>query len=305
MTVSQNSMTPAMGYDAAGAGQGEGQDRPPWGPWATIGLSLVVLVVFVLLQVFTGLVLFFVNMLGDPAFDAQTYLAGLENDGFLLASATTVSALLTTGLIVVLVRRRRGPSVRDYLRLEAVGVRTALVWLAATLALVAASEGLTLLLERPVVPDFMLQIYQTAGVLPLFWLAIVVMAPLFEEVFFRGFLFAGLERSRRDRRHRARLGGDPRAVRPLRHRHDLRARPLARRGAPKGPLGAADDRPARDHQPDRQLGARAAVLSRAPGEGLKGRSRRPRPARPVLRPNSTSGTRSGAAPARRPGSPPT
>jgi membrane protease YdiL (CAAX protease family) len=196
MTVSQNSMTPAMGYDAAGAGQGEGQDRPPWGPWATIGLSLVVLVVFVLLQVFTGLVLFFVNMLGDPAFDAQTYLAGLENDGFLLASATTVSALLTTGLIVVLVRRRRGPSVRDYLRLEAVGVRTALVWLAATLALVAASEGLTLLLERPVVPDFMLQIYQTAGVLPLFWLAIVVMAPLFEEVFFRGFLFAGLERSR-------------------------------------------------------------------------------------------------------------
>ena len=71
-----------------------------------------------------------------------------------------------------------------------------LPWLAATLALAAASDGLTLLLERPLVPEFMLNIYQTAGVLPLFWLAIVVMAPVFEEVFFRGFMFAGLERSK-------------------------------------------------------------------------------------------------------------
>ena len=41
----------------------------------------------------------------------------------------------------------------------------------------------------------MLNLYQTVGFLPLFWLAIVVLAPIFEEVFFRGFMFAGLERS--------------------------------------------------------------------------------------------------------------
>ena len=45
-------------------------------------------------------------------------------------------------------------------------------------------------------PTFMTESYRTAGVLPLFWLAIVVAAPLFEELFFRGFVFAGLAASR-------------------------------------------------------------------------------------------------------------
>lgn len=198
MTVNQDSVTATMDYDSPGAGPGraQGAGRPGWGPWATVGLSIVVLVVYVLLQVVAALFLFFVNMARDPAFDAQAYLAGLQNDGFLLAVATTVSALLTTGLIVLLVRLRKGPSVRDYLCLAPVGLRSALVWLAATLVLVAASDSLTLLLDRPVVPEVMVEIYRSAGVLPLFWLAVVVMAPLFEEVFFRGFLFAGLERSR-------------------------------------------------------------------------------------------------------------
>jgi membrane protease YdiL (CAAX protease family) len=199
MTVSQDSITPAAGYDAPGPVdrvEVQGVDRPPWGAWATIGLSLVVGVVFVLLQVVVTVVVFAFNLLRDPGFDAEAFFAGLGSNGFLLAVMTTVTSLLTTGVIVLLVKMRDGPSLRDYLRLEPVGLRSALPWLAATLAMVAASDGLTLLLDRPLVPEFMLNIYQTAGFLPLFWLAIVVMAPVFEEVFFRGFMFAGLERSR-------------------------------------------------------------------------------------------------------------
>jgi hypothetical protein len=45
-------------------------------------------------------------------------------------------------------------------------------------------------------PDFMVDAYATAYFAPLFWLAIIVAAPLFEEVFFRGFLFEGFQHSR-------------------------------------------------------------------------------------------------------------
>jgi membrane protease YdiL (CAAX protease family) len=44
--------------------------------------------------------------------------------------------------------------------------------------------------------SFMTETYQTAGWLPLLWAAVVLFAPVFEETFFRGFLFAGIERSR-------------------------------------------------------------------------------------------------------------
>ena len=199
MTVSQDSTTPAAAYDAAGPVdrvEVQDVDRPPWGAWATIGLSLVVGVVFVLLQVIVIVIAFAFNLLRDPFFDAEAFFAGVGDNGFLLAVTTTVTSIMTTGVIVLLVKMRDGPSLRDYLGLKPVGLLGALPWLAATLALVAASDGLTLMLDRPLVPEFMSNIYQTAGFLPLFWLAIVIMAPVFEEVFFRGFMFAGLDGSR-------------------------------------------------------------------------------------------------------------
>ena len=67
---------------------------------------------------------------------------------------------------------------------------------ATAFALVLASDALTTILGRPLVPDVMVQTYRTAGILPVYWLALVVAAPLFEEVLFRGFLLEGLRHSR-------------------------------------------------------------------------------------------------------------
>ena len=54
---------------------------------------------------------------------------------------------------------------------------------------------LTLAFGRDVVPSFMREAYlsaRLAGSLPLFFLAVVVVAPITEEIAFRGFLFRGL-----------------------------------------------------------------------------------------------------------------
>jgi membrane protease YdiL (CAAX protease family) len=60
----------------------------------------------------------------------------------------------------------------------------------------ALADGLTIALGRPVIPKFMIDAYSTAGFVPLLWTAVVLMAPLFEEVFFRGFIFQGIRHSR-------------------------------------------------------------------------------------------------------------
>jgi len=42
----------------------------------------------------------------------------------------------------------------------------------------------------------MVHVYETASVAPLLWVALIAAAPLFEEVFFRGFLFEGFQHSK-------------------------------------------------------------------------------------------------------------
>jgi uncharacterized protein len=61
--------------------------------------------------------------------------------------------------------------------------------------------GIAVALGRDLVPAFQLEIHRTAsaaGTLPLLWLALVVAAPIGEELLFRGFLFRGLVQGPRD-----------------------------------------------------------------------------------------------------------
>jgi membrane protease YdiL (CAAX protease family) len=191
MTVSQHSIDMAL---PAGAPVGQGERV--WGPWGTIGLSAVILFVFVLVQVLIVVSFLAVGVITEPNFDMTGFVEGVEFNGLVLSSATMATSVLTTALVFGLISLREGATVRGYLGLHPLDARTFLVWLAAALALVAASDGLSVVLGRPVVPEVMVQIYATAEILPLFWAAIVLFGPIFEEVFFRGFLFAGLARSR-------------------------------------------------------------------------------------------------------------
>jgi membrane protease YdiL (CAAX protease family) len=64
--------------------------------------------------------------------------------------------------------------------------------------LLIASDLFTLLVGREVVPGFMREAYLSArnsGALALFFLAVVIVAPVSEEIAFRGFLFRGLSAS--------------------------------------------------------------------------------------------------------------
>ncbi len=117
-------------------------------------------------------------------------------DGLVLSVSTLVTATLCTGLILLYVRYGSRSTIKQYLGLKPVAWKTVGIWFAVTALFLLLSDGLTYLLDRPVTPDFLVRTYATAGFLPLFLLALVVLGPLFEEVLFRGFMFAGLRHSR-------------------------------------------------------------------------------------------------------------
>jgi membrane protease YdiL (CAAX protease family) len=168
----------------------------PWGFWATIGFSLVVIVAFFVVQIAVTVGYLAVYMAMYPKTDFNKFVQGLTDNGLLLSLGTWASTPVCLGLVLLFVKLRRGWTVRDYLALKPVPVRTMLGWLGLSLVFVAVSDGLSSLLGRPVVSDFMSNAWRTAGCLPLLWATLLIAAPLFEETFFRGFMVPGILQSR-------------------------------------------------------------------------------------------------------------
>jgi uncharacterized protein len=156
---------------------------PTWKFAGTVAWGLVVAAVFVAAQVLTT---------GVVALHGK---GELKEDGYVLSISTFASALVCVPLLLGIAKLKQGTNLRDYFALRAVTARTLFAWIGITLALLALSDGLTWLLGKPIVPEFMKGIHATADPLWLLWLALVVAAPLFEETFFRGFLFTGLAAS--------------------------------------------------------------------------------------------------------------
>ena len=168
----------------------------PWGLWATLGFSLLVVAVWqlvgsVVLVIYAGVA----AGVSSPAELTPELVEGFRTNGMVLSVVSWVSLPFVLGLIVLLVKLRRRWSVRDYLAMHRVTGKTLLAWLGLALLL----EGSLAILSaagRPTKTDYMIQVYETAGFLPLLWATLLVEAPLFEELFFRGFMFQGIQQSR-------------------------------------------------------------------------------------------------------------
>jgi len=168
----------------------------PWGPWATAGLSVVVAVVYLVTAVVIGVAIVIAELAVHPGQDPSRLAESLEQSGLLLATGAIGTAVVCGSLVLLFAWMRRGISVAQYLGFRPVRALSLLAWLLGIAAFALATDALTLGLGKPLVPEFMVVAYETAGFLPLFWLGIVVAAPAFEELFFRGFLLEGLHNSR-------------------------------------------------------------------------------------------------------------
>jgi membrane protease YdiL (CAAX protease family) len=163
---------------------------PTWSVWRLIGSVVLVGIIFLASQLAGVIALAIFEAVRDPAFDAREWIAQGPANGNALIAASVSSTLICVPLVFALVGQAHDRW--HFLRIKRTSARTMLVWCGALIAFVALSDLLTFSLGRPIVPDVMLQSFSSANPIWLF-IALTLCAPLFEELFVRGFLYSGLE----------------------------------------------------------------------------------------------------------------
>jgi membrane protease YdiL (CAAX protease family) len=166
-----------------------------WKFWGTALWGILIALTFLALQALTvaGVLISRNPYLSEEEFIA-TYVSTAQ-DGYVVSVATLVTALLGCALVAGVVKLKKHSILGDYLALRPVPLKVLLRWFALLAALIILADIFTVLIRRPIVPDFMAEVYATANPVWLLWIALLVGAPLFEETFFRGFLFRGFASS--------------------------------------------------------------------------------------------------------------
>jgi CAAX protease family protein len=171
---------------------------PPrvWGPWATIGWTTLVVVLMIVTQIVVLIVFIVMTATGKETADRIGQIVhSLAHGGLFLSVATFSTTLICSAVIVGIVKLKRGSNLKDYLGLIGPNGSQLLRWAAVTMGFCVSFEVMSVLLKRPT-SQFMLKAYASIGSPWILWLAVVVAAPLFEELFFRGFVIKGLAESR-------------------------------------------------------------------------------------------------------------
>jgi membrane protease YdiL (CAAX protease family) len=172
-----------------------------WRFWGTVGWGLVVLIVSNLIQglAFVAVALreyyspHAVDGMPKPsfiqAFSQQFIHADVIFWGVILAN------IISCGLIYLIVRLKNGESTAVYLCIRGVPAATLLKWIGITAVFLIVSELALNAFHIDLGAGVMKTLYKETDSPWLFWAAAVLAAPLFEEIFFRGFLFRGFETS--------------------------------------------------------------------------------------------------------------
>jgi membrane protease YdiL (CAAX protease family) len=175
----------------ADIGKNPVQERSVWGLWATLGWVILALL---LSQAIGAVVLI---LLRPDAITGDMDV--LLKDG-VAVSLSNIPANAVQVIILALASRRPGWSFTEYLGLVRPASRDAAAALWILVIFLLGYDALTYVLGRDIVTPFQVDTYrsaQSAGMLPLFWFALVIAAPVAEEIMFRGFLFRGWVTSER------------------------------------------------------------------------------------------------------------
>jgi membrane protease YdiL (CAAX protease family) len=175
---------------------------PPrvWGAWPTFGLGVAVIIVSVIVQAIIAVIFFVVELVpisqtDFDLFDYSDFMSAIDM-GLLLSLSIIISAIACLGLIYVFVKANRGAPFNAYVGFKSIGLKTAAVAVLIIVGFLALSVLVNYALDIPVESDVMTDAYITSVWPSLFWIATIIFAPLFEEVFFRGFLFEGFRYSK-------------------------------------------------------------------------------------------------------------
>jgi len=164
-------------------------ERRPYGFWATviIGAALLLGIELIGGNLAVLVMSIWAQIPEDPAELAQTgaFVAAIQ-------PFKVVLALITMAILTLLCKLPWS----SYYGRWGFTWRQAGAWLLGMMLVLGGTALGLIVLGRPLVLDWMISVYETPGWMPFFVVALCVLAPLYEELFFRGFLIRGFEQSR-------------------------------------------------------------------------------------------------------------
>jgi hypothetical protein len=191
-------MTRDTAADIAFGLQQELRPKPQrWGLWSTLAWMLLIGVIYTLAQMVTALLFLF---WWEAAYPGQPLnLADIETNGPILGTVTLVSTAAILSIVALAVGLSH-QSFKLYLALNWPSRRVMALSFGLTLALLFTIDFVTAQAGHDVIPEFMSGIYETSreagtGFFVLLGVTLIVLAPLSEEIVFRGFFYRGLDRS--------------------------------------------------------------------------------------------------------------
>ena len=172
-------------------------DTPASGPsrWVDLLIALGLVVAFISLQVVMALALVIAVVLLMVVMNYSTEAAmRLAQSGVVAGGASALTGLLSMGLVWLAVSRAGRRPFRSPTAL--VPARGWPLWIYPLLALLLAIlfDSVTILLGKPIVPETLLPLFQGLDAVVVMLLATVAVAPIVEELLFRGVLFGAIER---------------------------------------------------------------------------------------------------------------
>jgi hypothetical protein len=172
--------------------------KPPrvWKFWATLAWSVLLYGVMTV-SAAIGIVLA-VNWYGIDVSAFEADKSALLSDGIVIA-VTSMSGTVPVLLVIALAVRLARQKFAGYLALRLPSIRHACIGLGAIVLLMIVIDATSALVGRPLVPDVLLDGVRSArahNALGFYALALVVTAPITEEITFRGFIYRGFAASR-------------------------------------------------------------------------------------------------------------
>lgn len=173
----------------------EGKEFQKWGLVGTLVWGFIIALVFVVVELVTMVIYIIINYGDVAASDYEKLISDLQHNGTILSIGSFATLFVCGAMILGIVKIKKGSNLKDYLGLQSVDLKSVRYWVLILAAFIVLTDALSMLLDIPVVPEVMLSLYSSAESPWLLWTAIIIAAPIFEELFFRGFLFSGMKSS--------------------------------------------------------------------------------------------------------------
>jgi len=167
-----------------------------WGFWGTLFWGVVILLVFMVGQIIPPFIyIIFENSV--TVIEAYSLLLeSVSTDAFLIFLSAMGGMFLAVPVALGIAKLKQGSILKDYFSLNSFKWKTLGFWILVFIVLQIATSFLIEALGAKEIPNFMMNLeYPTLMAKILLVVAVVVAAPVVEEVVFRGFLLKGFSQT--------------------------------------------------------------------------------------------------------------